>query len=74
VLHAAEELDYWESLRSLPISDREYLAGDFRRVYGLLVRQWLEYLEFIKTAYPYLFSLAIRTNPFDEDASPVIGG
>jgi hypothetical protein len=74
VLHVAEELDYRRSLEGLPETDREHLAGDFRRAYAVLVRQWLEYLKFIKTAYPYLFSLAIRTNPFDPDATPVVGG
>jgi hypothetical protein len=37
------------------------------------VHQWLDYLRYLKTNYPYLFSLAIRTNPFDEKASPVVG-
>ncbi|MGB2982235.1 MAG: hypothetical protein WBC63_00030, partial [Candidatus Bipolaricaulia bacterium] len=73
VLHVAEELDYRDRLEGLPESDRKHLAGDFRRAYALLVRQWLEYLRFIKTAYPYLFSLAIRTNPFDTEATPIIG-
>ena len=26
----------------------------------------------LKTSYPYLFSLALRTNPFDPEASAVI--
>ncbi|MFC2077399.1 hypothetical protein ACFLTM_01140 [Candidatus Bipolaricaulota bacterium] len=73
VLHAAEELDYRATLEDLPEPDRKHLAGDFRRAYALLVRQWLEYLKFIKTTYPYLFSLAARTNPFDRGASPVVG-
>jgi hypothetical protein len=74
VLHVAEELDYRRSLKDLPATDTEHLAGDFRRAYAVLVRQWLMYLQFVKTAYPYLFSLAIRTNPFDADATPVVGG
>jgi len=28
-------------------------------------------MQHLKSAYPYLFSLAMRTNPFDADASPV---
>jgi hypothetical protein len=72
VLHAAEELDYRESLEGLPEADVKHLAGDFRRVYAVLVRQWFEYIWFIKKAYPYLFSLAIRTNPFDRESSPIV--
>ncbi len=72
VLHVAEELNYRESLEDLPESDIKHLAGDLRRAYAVLVRQWLEYMWFIKSAYPYLFSLAIRTNPFDRDASPIV--
>jgi hypothetical protein len=35
-------------------------------------RAWLDYMRHLKADYPYLFSLAIRTNPFRLDASPVI--
>ena len=72
VLHVIEELEYRESLNELPEADVKHLAGDLRRAYALLVRQWLQYLWFIRRAYPYLFSLAIRTNPFDPKASAVL--
>jgi hypothetical protein len=29
-------------------------------------------MKHLKEDYPYLFSLAVRTNPFNPDASPVI--
>jgi hypothetical protein len=35
---------------------------------------WLEYMEHLKDNYPYLFSLAMRVNPFDKTASPVVTG
>ena len=35
----------------------------------LLVREWLSHMEHLKVDYPYLFSLAVRTNPFDPNAS-----
>jgi len=38
----------------------------------LLVQEWLDYMEYLKVNYPYLFSLAMRTNPFDRKASPVV--
>ncbi len=72
--HLAEELEHRPALTGLPESDRQHLAGDINRVYGLLVCQWLEYMAYMKRNYPYLFSLAMRTNPFDETATPVVRG
>ena len=72
VLHMAEELGYRDDLTALPETDRAHLASDLRRAYVLLLQQWLQYMAFIKRAYPYLFSLAARTNPFDPSASPIV--
>lgn len=72
VFHLTEELEYRGDLSALPNSDRVHLSGDVKRVYGLLSREWLTYMEYQKVNYPYLFSLAMRTNPFDKDASVVI--
>lgn len=70
--HLTEELERRTDLAALPASDLQHLAGDINRVYGLLVHQWLEYMAYMKRNYPYLFSLAMRTNPFDETATPVV--
>lgn len=72
VFHLAEELTHRRKLAELPPADQAHLAGDIKRIYGLLVHQWLDHLHYLKTNYPYLFSLAIRTNPFDETATPVV--
>lgn len=72
VFHLTEELERREEFAGLPKSDIRHLAGDIERVYGLLVREWLSYMEYLKRNYPYLFSLAMRSNPFDETASPVV--
>jgi hypothetical protein len=56
----------------LPESDRGHLAIDIERIYGLIVHQWLDYMNYLKSNYPYLFSLAMRANPFDQCASPVV--
>ena len=72
VFHVVEELVVREDVISLPDSDRHHIAGDITRAYILLVHQWLEYMGHLKNHYPYLFSLAIRTNPFDENASPIV--
>ena len=74
ILHLADELEKREDLSSLPESDYRHLAKDAERVYRHLVVHWLGYMLYLKEHYPYLFSLAVRTNPFDANASAVVSG
>jgi len=69
VFHLAEELSHRPTVDGLPDSDYRHLSGDIRRAHRFLVREWLSHMEHLKTDYPYLFSLAVRTNPFDPNAS-----
>jgi voltage-gated potassium channel len=71
VFHLAEELSYREDLTRLPGTDMAHIAGDMNRAYHLLVHQWVDYMEHLKDHYPYLFSLAMRTNPFDRQSTPI---
>jgi len=68
VFHLAEELAHRKDVTKLPASDYRHLAGDMERVYSRLVSQWVAYMDHLRTDYPYLFSLAMRTNPFDPSA------
>jgi hypothetical protein len=68
VFHLMEELEHREDLMKLPNSDYQHLSGDIARAYGLLIQEWLQYMEHLIMNYPYLFSLAIRLNPFDPKA------
>jgi hypothetical protein len=52
--------------------DCAHLELDIARAYRLLVIQWINYMRHLKKNYPFLFSLAMRTNPFDSTASPFI--
>ena len=72
VFHLSDELERRTDLAQLQEEDRKHLEGDIQRAYGLLLVEWLEYMRHMKSAYPYLFSLACRTNPFDETACVVI--
>jgi hypothetical protein len=72
VFHLTEELIQRTDLRRLTASDKEHLASDVRRCYVSLIREWLAYMAHLKVHYPYLFSLALRTNPFDPFATPEI--
>ncbi len=72
LVHLREELLYREDFATLPDTDLKHLAIDIKRVYAQLVLHWLEYIKHLKENYPYLFSLALRTNPFDRKSSPVV--
>ncbi len=72
IFHLTDELKHRNDLIALPESDLRHLSGDVCRAYQLLIRQWLQYVLYLKENYPYLFSLALRTNPFDEKASVII--
>jgi hypothetical protein len=70
--HLTEEMKARGDLSSLPPADINHLTSDVRRVYELLIHEWVKYMEYLKVHYPYLFSLAMRKNPFDESASVVV--
>jgi hypothetical protein len=68
VTHLTAELKARTDLSHLPASDLAHLKGDVERVYLQMVPEWLNYMEYLHRSYPYLFSLAMRQNPFDENA------
>lgn len=72
VFHLTEELRHRRGIADLPASDYAHISGDIQRVYERLVLQWLDYMEYLNASYPYLYSLEMRTNPFDARASPVV--
>jgi hypothetical protein len=69
VFHLTEELISRVDLDACPESDRDHLSGDMKRAYILLLREWVDYMNHLRVDYPYLYSLAVRTNPFDPEAS-----
>lgn len=72
VCHLTEELEARADPERLPDSDVDHLIADVHRAFGMLVREWLAYLQHLQAAYPYMYSLSVRTNPFRTDASPVV--
>jgi voltage-gated potassium channel len=72
VVHLRDELLARESLTGLPESDMAHLANDVIRIYRLITLQWISYMQYLKGAYPFLFSLALRTNPFVEKPSAIV--
>lgn len=72
VFHFMEELAYRDDVKNIPESDRNHLANDIKRAYQLLIHEWLDYMRYLKANYPFLFHLALRTNPFDRSASIIV--
>lgn len=72
VVHLRDELVSRESLADLPATDIAHLVNDVNRAYNMLTRQWIEYMQYLKNRYPFLFSLALRTNPFVEKPSAIV--
>jgi len=72
LFHLAEELRARPDKAMLPATDVMHISGDIRRVYSRLVLEWVDYMEYQKKHYPYLFSLAMRMNPFDENMDVII--
>jgi len=73
VFHLTEELSRRDGVSGLPATDYEHLGGDVRRAYSLLLSEWLAYNSHLKADYPYIYSLVMRTNPFDPDARVEVG-
>ena len=72
VFHCLEELAYRDDVKNIPQSDMNHLANDIKRAYQLLINEWLDYMRYLKANYPFLFHLAMRTNPFDRSASVTV--
>jgi len=72
VTHLDEELEARTSLIGLPDKDLEHLAVDIQRMYDHLASEWLDYVQHLKAKYPFLFSLVLRTHPFQEQQSAII--
>jgi voltage-gated potassium channel len=72
VVHLRDELAARPSFKKLPETDTAHIANDIKRAYALLTSQWIDYMQYLKNRYPFLFSLALRTNPFVENPSAVI--
>jgi hypothetical protein len=72
VFHLTEEMESRADIMQLSEADKKHIANDMNRVYSLLISEWLSYMKHLKENYPYLFSFAMRTNPFDLYASPEV--
>lgn len=67
VSHLNEELQLRKKIcQKYPNYDNsEHLKVDIERVYGHLMVQWLSYIQHLKSDYPFLYTTAMITNPFE---------
>jgi hypothetical protein len=72
VFHLAEELSSRDDLTGLPEKDLQHLAIDINRAYRACTLQWLSYMRHLRDNYPYLYSLAMRKNPFISVSSVIV--
>ncbi|SLM27866.1 Ion transport 2 domain protein [Desulfamplus magnetovallimortis] len=72
VFHLRDELINRPDIKVLLPTDRKHLEGDAIRIYRLLTLEWLRYMHYLSKNYGYLFSLAVRTSPFNPEANPVV--
>ena len=67
--HLDEELEKRDIGEKIPETDYIHLINDVDRVYSSLIYEWINYLHYLKVHYPYMLSLAVRTNPFNKEAN-----
>ncbi len=70
--HLTEELANRIDVKVLTKADSDHISIDIKRTYILLLSEWLDYMVHLNNQYLYLFSLAVRINPFNPDASAEI--
>ena len=70
--HLDEELQARPSLQNIPESDLNHLAVDIERMYDHLASEWLGYVQHLKTTYPFLYSLVLRTHPFQPSPTATV--
>lgn len=63
VFHLMEELTARKDMTQISELDKKHLENDCKRVYGLLMMEWIMYMKHLNREYPFQFSFALRTNP-----------
>ncbi len=64
VFHLTDELESCRALKETSAEDLGRLRREMGQTYRLLALEWLAYLKHLKTGHPFMYSLAVRINPF----------
>lgn len=70
VFHINEELEKVGDIESLSEDKRDHINEDIKNTHIYLVMQWLYYMRELKENDPFLFSLGLKTNPFNMSLEP----
>lgn len=64
LMHLREELDsrYCSKIKDYEL---KHIEQDISRTYKFLTKEWAEYMKYLNSNYPSLFSKALINNPFD---------
>lgn len=72
ILHLTDELLARNSLIDLLDTDVAHLNNDVRRALSAIIVHWIGYMNYIKSEYPFLFSLETRRNPLNRYSEIVV--
>ena len=64
VFHVADELQSRGDLKAVTQEDIDHLSNDLLRAYSAMILEWINYIIYLHDEYPFLYTLAIRKNPF----------
>lgn len=68
-IHLREELVHKRDLTAVSDKDMEHFLKDGSKAYRALAVTWLDYLEYQRQKYPYLYTRLLKSNPFSETIS-----
>lgn len=63
LMHLRDEL-ILRRFKELSHADCLHIKEDVTRVYLALTIQWIDYLQYLKTTYPYMYNTALKLSPF----------
>ena len=72
VFHVHDELRLRGDFQAIPHSDIAHLRKDLERAYACLIDARLLHMEALKSSYPFLYSLALRTDPLSPAGEPLV--
>lgn len=64
VFHVIDELQTRGEFHKQDKDDIEHLSNDILRAYTALIIEWISYMNYLQNEYPFLFTLALKKNPF----------
>lgn len=64
VFHVIDELQTRGEFHKHDKDDIDHLSNDILRAYTSLIIEWISYMNYLQREYPFLFTLALKKNPF----------